>query len=100
MNVVKRAIDHLRGTIEIASVRGEGTLIMVHIPLTLAITESLLVRIGGDFFMVPLSLVKECVVLAREDVARTHGRNLAKVREHPVPYIPLRERFPIPLGGA
>jgi len=93
MDVVKRAIDQLRGTIEIASVHGEGTRIMVRIPLTLAIIESLLVRIGRDFFMLPLSLVDECVELTREDVARAHGHNLASVRDHLVPYIPLRERF-------
>jgi two-component system, chemotaxis family, sensor kinase CheA len=96
MDVVKRAIEALRGSIEIASVRGEGTRIMVRIPLTLAIIESLLVRVGKDFFMLPLSLVDECVELTREDVARSHGRNLANVREKLVPYIPLRERFRIP----
>ena len=96
MDVVKRAIDQLRGTIELASVHGEGTRIMVRIPLTLAIIESLLVRIGGDFYMLPLSMVDECVELTREDVARAHGRNLANVRDHLVPYIPLRERFLIP----
>jgi two-component system chemotaxis sensor kinase CheA len=95
MDVVKRAIDSLRGSIEIASVRGEGTRIMVRIPLTLAIIESLLVKIGADFFMLPLSLVDECVELTREDVARSHGRNLARVREHLVPYVPLRQRFGI-----
>jgi two-component system chemotaxis sensor kinase CheA len=96
MDVVKRAIEALRGSIEIASARGEGTRIMVRIPLTLAIIESLLVRIGKDFFMLPLSLVDECVELTREDVARSHGRNLANVREKLVPYIPLREHFCIP----
>jgi two-component system, chemotaxis family, sensor kinase CheA len=96
MDVVKRAIDQLRGTIELASVHGEGTRIMVRIPLTLAIIESLLVRIGKDFYMLPLSMVDECVELTREDVARAHGRNLANVRDHLVPYIPLRERFLIP----
>jgi two-component system, chemotaxis family, sensor kinase CheA len=95
MDVVKRAIEQLRGTIEIASVRGEGTRIMVRIPLTLAIIESLLVRIGKDFFMLPLSLVDECIELTRQDVARSHGRNLANVRDRLVPYIPLRERFRI-----
>jgi two-component system, chemotaxis family, sensor kinase CheA len=95
MDVVKRAIEALRGTIEISSVRGEGTRIMVRIPLTLAIIESLLVKIGNDAFMLPLALVDECVELTREDVARAHGRNLAQVRERLVPYIPLRERFGI-----
>ncbi len=96
MDVVKRAIELLRGSIEISSARGEGTRILVRIPLTLAIIESLLVRIGADSFMLPLSLVDECVELTREDVANSHGRNLVRVRERLVPYIPLRERFSIP----
>ncbi|MBU5613353.1 chemotaxis protein CheA [Geomonas azotofigens] len=95
MDVVKRAIEALRGSIDITSVRGQGTRITVKIPLTLAIIESLLVRIGDDSFMMPLALVDECVELTREDVARSHGRNLARVREHLVPYIPLRQRFAI-----
>ncbi|QXE85067.1 chemotaxis protein CheA [Geomonas nitrogeniifigens] len=95
MDVVKRAIESLRGSIDITSVRGQGTCITVKIPLTLAIIESLLVKIGNDSFMMPLALVDECVELTREDVARSHGRNLAHVREHLVPYIPLREHFRI-----
>jgi len=95
MDVVKRAIEALRGSIDVSSVRGAGTRIMVRIPLTLAIIESLLVKIGNDSFMLPLSLVDECVELTREDVARSHGRNLAHVRGRLVPYIPLRERFEI-----
>ena len=98
MDVVKRAIESLRGSIEIASVHGEGTRIMVRIPLTLAIIETLLVRIGKDFFMLPLSMVDECIELTRGDVAQAHGRHLATVRDHLVPYIPLRERFLIPGG--
>ena len=95
MDVVKRAIEALRGTINIDSKKGVGTTITVKLPLTLAIIESLLVRIGKDSFMLPLSLVDECIELTREDVARAHGRNLARVRERLVPYIPLRERFGI-----
>jgi len=95
MDVVKRAIEALRGSIEISSVRGAGTRITVRIPLTLAIIESLLVKIGDDSFMLPLSLVDECIELTREDRSRSHGRNLAHVRGGLVPYIPLRERFAI-----
>jgi two-component system, chemotaxis family, sensor kinase CheA len=93
MDVVKRAIDALRGSIEIASRKGEGTTITVRIPLTLAIVESLLVQIGGEHFLFPLALVEECVELTRETAAKSHGRNLAEVRGRIVPYIPLRELF-------
>jgi len=95
MDVVKRAIDALRGSISISSRRGAGTTISIKIPLTLAIIESLLVKIGVDRFLIPLSQVHECVELTRQDVANAHGRNLAIVRGQMVPYIPLRERFGI-----
>lgn len=93
MDVVKRSIESLRGTIEISSRPGEGTTIVVRIPLTLAIVASLLVGIGRDRFVLPLALVEECIELTRADVARTHGRNLADVRGRIVPYISLREVF-------
>jgi len=95
MDVVKRAIDALRGTIDISSRKDSGTTITLKLPLTLAIIEGLLVKIGGESFIAPLSAVEECVELTREDVAKAHGRHLAHVRGQIVPYIRLREHFMI-----
>ena len=95
MDVVKKAIEALRGTIDINSKKGAGTIITLTLPLTLAIIEGLLVKIGGESFIAPLSVVEECIELTREDVARAHGRHLAHVRNHIVPYIRLREQFMI-----
>jgi two-component system chemotaxis sensor kinase CheA len=77
------------------SVRGSGTTITLKIPLTLAIIDSLLVKIGKDHFVLPLAAVEECIELTREDVKNSHGRNLANVRGAIIPYIPLREKFSI-----
>ncbi|MBM9614922.1 chemotaxis protein CheA [Desulfobulbus rhabdoformis] len=96
MDVVKRAIDNLRGNICIDSQPGEGSTITIRIPLTLAIVESLLVSVDEDNYALPLSIVEECVELSQEDIARAHGRNLINVREQIVPYIPLREEFDVP----
>jgi two-component system, chemotaxis family, sensor kinase CheA len=74
------ASKDLRGTIEVDSVRGSGTTITLKIPLTLAIIESLLVKIGDSHFVLPLAAVEECVELTREDVQAAHGRNLAIIR--------------------
>lgn len=93
MDVVKRAIDELRGAISVQSVAGEGTTISIRIPLTLAIVESLLVSVAGDAYALPLSIVEECVELSREDLAKTHGRNLINVRGQIVPFVPLRQEF-------
>jgi len=95
MDVVKRGIDGLRGSISVDSVRGKGTTITLKIPLTLAIIDSLLVKIGKDHFVLPLSTVEECIELTREDVKNFHGRNLANVRGAIIPYIPLRDCFRI-----
>lgn len=95
MDVVKKAIEALRGTIDIASTPGQGSIITLRIPLTLAIIESLLVRIDSSYFALPLASVEECVELTREDVKNAHGRNLANVRGTLIPYIPLREHFAI-----
>jgi two-component system chemotaxis sensor kinase CheA len=96
MDVVKRSIESLRGTIEIDSLRGVGTTITVKLPLTLAIIDGLLVNIGEGSYILPLSTVEECVELTREDAGRSNGRNIANVRNHLVPYIRLRELLLIP----
>ena len=93
MDVVKRGIEGLRGTIVVDSELGAGTTITLKIPLTLAIIESLLVKIGPSHFVLPLAAVEECVELSREDIKEAHGRNLARVRGILIPYICLREQF-------
>ena len=74
---------------------GIGTSITLKLPLTLAIIDGLLVKVGDGHFVLPLSVVEECVELTREDVARAHGRHITYVRGEIVPYIRLRERFVI-----
>lgn len=95
MDVVKRAIDNLRGSIDISSRKGIGTTITLKLPLTLAIIEGLLVEIGREYFVLPLSSVEECVELTHQDIANAHGRHLANVRGKIVPYIRLRKQFMI-----
>jgi two-component system chemotaxis sensor kinase CheA len=93
MDVVKRAIDALHGSIAISSLKGKRTSITLKLPLTLAIIDGFLTRIGDEHFIFPLSLVEECVELTRDGAQTTHGRRLANVRGKLVPYIMLREHF-------
>jgi two-component system chemotaxis sensor kinase CheA len=95
MDVVKKSIDSLGGTIEIASRPGAGSTITLKLPLTLAIIDSLLVKTGDSFFVVPLASVEECVELSRADIEQAHGRHVITVRDEIVPYIPLRKSFAI-----
>ena len=95
MDVVKRSIDALRGSIDVGSQKGMGTTITLKLPLTLAIIDGLLVKVGEGHYVLPLSVVEECVELTREDVARAHGRHITHVRGRIVPYIRLRDRFKV-----
>ncbi len=95
MDVVKKTIGALRGTVEVNSKKGFETTITIKLPLTLAIIDGLLVEVGGDHFVVPLTSVVECVELTQEDLVRHHGRHLIRVRDQIVPYIRLREQFRI-----
>ncbi len=96
MDVVKRNIEALRGTIEIDSTLGKGTEIVLKLPLTLAIIDGLLVRIGEQFFIIPLSMVNECIEF-KEALHRTEsGRCILKVRDDLIPYLKLRSIFFIP----
>jgi two-component system, chemotaxis family, sensor kinase CheA len=93
MDVVKRTIDALRGTIDVASTAGRGSEITLRLPLTLAIIDGLLVRVGRGRYVIPLSAVEECVELSMEEDARSRGRNFLNIRGDLVPFLRLRELF-------
>ena len=95
MDVVRQAIDALRGSIEVRSEEGEGTTFSIKLPLTLAIIDGLLIDLGADHYVLPLSAVEECIELTRDDVEQSHGRNLVKIRGEIVPYVRLRDEFKI-----
>lgn len=93
LDVVKRTIESLRGTIDVASVDSEGSTITLRIPLTLAIIEGLLVRVGQGHYVIPLSAVEECLELSLEQDMQSRGRSMISLREQLVPYVRLREMF-------
>jgi two-component system chemotaxis sensor kinase CheA len=93
MDVVKRTIEGLRGSIELSSTPGEGSVVSLRIPLTLAIIDGLLVRVGTGRYVIPLSSVEECVELSAEQDRRSAGRSLITLRDQLVPFIRLRSLF-------
>jgi len=95
MDVVRRAVESIRGTIEVQSREGAGATITLKLPLTLAIIDGLLVQIGDDYYVLPLSSVEECIELTKADIEKNHGRNIIDIRGELVPFISLRERFEI-----
>jgi two-component system chemotaxis sensor kinase CheA len=90
MDVVKRNITALRGSVSIASQEGVGTTVTVRLPLTLAIINGFLVGLGKSVFVVPLDMIEECVELRSEP-----GRDYTNLRGNVLPFIRLRELFGI-----
>jgi two-component system chemotaxis sensor kinase CheA len=96
MDVVKRTIEGLRGSIDLATEPGHGTDLTLRLPLTLAIIDGLLVELAGARYVIPLAAVQECVELTAEDETRLAGRNLLDIRGELVPFMRLRELFDEP----
>ncbi|WP_262049101.1 chemotaxis protein CheA [Bradyrhizobium sp. Bra78] len=90
MDVVRRTIENMRGTIDLSTRPGQGTTVTLRLPLTLAIIEGLLIRVGEGRYIIPLSAVEECIELTAED-ERSRGRNFLNVRGNLVPFLRLRE---------
>ncbi len=93
MDVVKRTIESLRGAIDITSTPGEGSTVTLRIPLTLAIIDGLLVRVGEERYVIPLAAVEECLELSLEEDLRSRGRSFITLRDRLVPFLRLREMF-------
>lgn len=93
LDVVSRTMDALRGRIDVASQRGQGSTVTLRLPLTLAIIDGMLVRVGSNRYSIPLSAVEECVELPAEAAEGSRGRNFLSIRDKLVPFLRLRELF-------
>ena len=92
MDVVKRTIEAMRGSIDIATVPGNGTTITLRLPLTLAIIEGMLIRVGEGRYIIPLSAVEECAELSVAD-EQERGRDFLNMHGDLVPFLRLRKMF-------
>ncbi|WP_317978260.1 chemotaxis protein CheA [Histidinibacterium aquaticum] len=90
MDVVRRSIEELRGTIDVASEAGRGTTITLRLPLTLAIIDGLLIEIGSERFVVPLAAVDEIVELPERHRDGESGNAFLDIRTSLVPFLRLR----------
>ncbi|MEK6532155.1 MAG: chemotaxis protein CheA [Deltaproteobacteria bacterium] len=93
MDVVRRNIEELRGAVHIKSETDKGTVVSIRLPLTLAIIDGFLVKVGPSFYVIPLDMVVECVELPSSERGSVVGRSYINLRGAVLPYIRLKEVF-------
>jgi two-component system chemotaxis sensor kinase CheA len=96
LDVVRRNVERLRGSVGIESREGEGTTITLRLPLTLAIIAGFAVGVENETYLIPLDAVVECLELPREECPHADGRGVLSLRGAALPYLRLREHFRLP----
>jgi two-component system, chemotaxis family, sensor kinase CheA len=106
MDVVRRNVEALGGLVTLKSVEGRGTTVAIKLPLTLAILDGQLVRVGGQRYVLPLVSIVESIRPSREHVRSVAGEGeVVMVRQEPLPLLRLHQLFDVvtdvlePAGG-
>ena len=96
MDVVKRNIQELGGHVDIRSAAGEGTTIRIVLPLTLAIMDGMLIRVGEEVFIMPLGAIKESMQVQSDQLKRvSQDTQLVYVRGEYLPLVEMHRVFDI-----
>jgi two-component system, chemotaxis family, sensor kinase CheA len=95
MDVVRRNIQALSGTVDLQSTQGQGTRVTVSVPLTLAIMEAMTIAVGGETYVLPLACVVESLSVTADEMHALpgHGDTL-RVRDEYLPVLHLARLFP------
>ena len=93
MDVVKRNITLLRGTVDLDSRPGEGTVVRIRLPLTLAIINGFLVGIDHCTYVIPLDMVQECIELDERQRQSSREQGYLDLRGEVLPLVDLRDHF-------
>lgn len=93
MDVVRQNIEALRGSIELDSEIGAGTRVTINLPLTLAIIDGFMVGAGTERYVIPLSMVEECVEMDSSEWTEDKNRHFINLRGEVMPFLRLKEFF-------
>lgn len=91
MDVVRRNVESLRGSLSVESAKGEGTIVTLRFPLTLGMIEGLMVATGDEVYVVPIDSIIECIDLPGSDSSLATG--IINLRGEPLPFIRLGRLF-------
>ena len=93
LDVVKRNIEKLSGSIRITSTLGKGTTFAVKLPLTLAIIQGLMVRVHGDIYALPIPSVLESIRIAPDEIKNIDNYEVINVRDDVLSLLRLSKLF-------
>lgn len=93
LDVVKRNIQELKGTIEVMSRPGEGATFRISLPITLAIIQALIVQAGGEKFAIPLTSVEESLRIYSRDIRTVERKEVFTLRDFTMPLLRLSDAF-------
>lgn len=91
LDVVKTKIESLSGGIEVSSLPDHGTTFSIRLPLTLAIIQALMVQLGEEKYAIPLSAIKETVIVSSKDIKKVQKNEVTLLRGNVIPILRLRE---------
>jgi two-component system chemotaxis sensor kinase CheA len=95
LDVVKRSLEKLNGTVSIQSEWGKGTKFIIKLPLTLAIIQGLLVKVGPETYSIPITSVIESVRIKPEDIQRIDNYEVFNIRNEVISLLRLNRLFGI-----
>lgn len=93
MDVVRRNIEALRGSVSVDSELGQGTMVTIHLPLTLAIIDGFMVEAQKERYIIPLSMVEECVEMSSDEWQIDEVQHYVNLRGQVLPYLRLGDFF-------
>jgi two-component system chemotaxis sensor kinase CheA len=96
MDVVKNLVDSFNGKLEIKSEQNAGTTFVMHLPLSLAIIQSLLVKVSNEIYAVPLANIAEIVDISEEEIKTIERNMVMLLRDSLVPLVRLADVFSVP----
>ncbi|WP_170007394.1 chemotaxis protein CheA [Bacillus fonticola] len=98
LDVVKKTIESLGGSVTVSSTPGEGSVFSIQLPLTLSIIAVMLVVSGNETYAIPLSSIIETAILKEEEIMYAHNQRVIDFRGKVVPLVFLEEVFQVPKG--
>ena len=96
MDVVKKSLDKINGTVGIETELGKGSTFFLRIPLTVAIIQALIVDAEKEYYAIPINSISETLKIGVDDIQNLEGTEVIKIREDIINVLSVKELFKLP----